>query len=136
MLVSASSTQIPNAPIAVDLDNITPVRSVRNLRIYADSYVSMRTHVVKTESSCFTILRRIRSIRRSITSSGLKSLIVVLLVLPRMDYGSATLTGLVRHLLDIHQTLMIQECCCTIGILGSEIRPRSMMLRIRPRSRL
>ena len=136
MLVSASSTQIPNAPTAaVGLDNITPVRSVRNLGIYVDSYVSMRTHVVKTVSSCFTILRRIRSIRRSVTSSVLKSL-VVLLVLPRMDYGSATLTGLVRHLLDIHQTLMIQECCCTIGILGSEIRPRSMMLRIRPRSRL
>ena len=28
MLVSASSTQIPNAPTAVGLDNITPVRSV------------------------------------------------------------------------------------------------------------
>ena len=85
--------QIPNAPIAVGSDNITPVRSVRNLGIYADSDVSMQTHVVKTLSSCFTILCRIRSIRRSVSSSILKSL-VVSLVLPRMDYGSATLAGL------------------------------------------
>ena len=85
--------RIPNAPIAVGSDNITPVRSVRNLGIYNDSDVSMQTHVVKTLSSCFTILCRIRSLRQSVSSSILKSL-VVLLVLPRMDYGSVTLAGL------------------------------------------
>ena len=40
--------QIPNAPIAVGSDNITPVRSVRNLGMYVDSDVSMQTHVVNT----------------------------------------------------------------------------------------
>ena len=65
----------------------------------------MRTHVVRTVSSCFAILRRIRSIRRSVSSSVLKSL-VVSLVLPRMDYGSATLAGLPRQLLDKLQSVM------------------------------
>ena len=94
--------QIPNAPIAVGPDNVTPVRSVR---IYVDSDVSMRTHIAKTASSCFAILRRIRSFRRSVYSSVLKSL-VVSLVLPRMDYGSATLAGLPRQLLDRLQSVM------------------------------
>ena len=97
--------QIPNAPIAVGSDNIAPVRSVRNLGIYVDSDVSMLTHVVRTVSSCFAILLRIRSIRRSVSSSVLKSL-VVSLVLPRMDYGNATLAGLPRQLLDKLQSVM------------------------------
>ena len=97
--------QIPNTPIAVGSDNITPVRSVRNLGIYVDSDVSMWTHVVKTVSSCFVILRRIRSICRSVSSSVLKSL-VVSLVLPRMDYGSVTIIDLRRQLLDRLQPVM------------------------------
>ena len=105
MLISSSSTPDPECTLAVGSDNITPVRSVRNLGIYVDSEVSMRTHVVKTVSSCFIILRRIRSIRRSVSSSVLKSL-VVSLVLPRMDYGSATLAGLPRQLLDRLQSVM------------------------------
>ena len=65
----------------------------------------MRTHVVKTVSSCFARLSRIRGIRPSVSSSVLKSL-VVSLVLPRMDYGSSTLAGLPRQLLDRLQSVM------------------------------
>ena len=45
--------QIPDKPLMVDTDAGTPVRIVRNLGIYMDSYVSTRTHVAKTVSSCF-----------------------------------------------------------------------------------
>jgi len=69
--------QIPNASIVVGTDTVTPVRSVRDLGIYLDSDVSMWTHVGKTVSSCFAVLRRIRSIRRSVTRPVLQSLIVL-----------------------------------------------------------
>jgi len=82
--------QIPDASIAVGTDTVTPVCSVRDLGIFIDSNVSMRTHVARTVSGCFGVLRRISSIRRSVIKSMVQSL-VVLLFLTRLDYGSATL---------------------------------------------
>ena len=85
--------QIPTTRLRVGSDSILPARSVRDLGIYLDSDVSMRMHVSKTVSSCFAVLRQIRSIRRSVSKPVLVSL-VVSLVLSRLDYGSATLAGL------------------------------------------
>jgi len=85
--------QIPTTPLAVGSDLVTPVSSVRDLGIFIDSDLSMATHVSKTVSSCFAMLRQIRSIRRSVTRPVLQSL-VSSLVLSRLDYGSATLAGL------------------------------------------
>jgi len=85
--------QIPTVPLVVGADNVAPVSSVRDLGIYIDSDLSMRTHISKTVSGCFAVLRQIRSIRRSVTRPVLQSL-VVSLVLTRLDYGSATLAGL------------------------------------------
>ena len=77
------------------------VRVVRNLGIYLDSDLiiiiirqlirrrnmsikslqgrMMRTHVAKTVSSCFAVLRQLRSIRRSVSDPVLQSLVVALL---------------------------------------------------------
>jgi len=49
--------QIPDKSIAVGTATVTPVRSVRDLGIFIDSDVSMRTHVARTVSGCFTVLR-------------------------------------------------------------------------------
>ena len=72
---------------------------VRDLRIYLDCDVSMRTHVSKVVSSCFAVLRRLRSIRSSVTRPVFVSL-VVSLVLSRLDYGNATLAGIMDRLTD------------------------------------
>ena len=48
---------------------------------------------MRTVSGCFAMLRQLRSIRRSVSDSVFHSL-VVSLVMPRLDYGNATLTGL------------------------------------------
>jgi len=56
----------------------------------------MRTHVVKTVSSCFAILRHLRSIRQYVSKPVVQSLIVAL-VLTRLDYENATLAGLVNQ---------------------------------------
>ena len=70
-----------------------PSTSVRDLGIHIDSDVRMRSHVSRTVSGCFAVLRQLRSIRHSVSDSVFHSL-VVSLVMPRLDYGNATLDGL------------------------------------------
>jgi len=48
---------------------------------------------------CFAALRQLRSIRRSVSDDVLQSLVVAL-VFSRLDYGSATLVGLPKQLMD------------------------------------
>ena len=56
----------------------------------------MSTRVMRTVTSCFTVMRQICNIRRSVNQPVLCSL-VVSLILKRLDYGSALLAGLPRH---------------------------------------
>jgi len=65
----------------------------------------MRTHISKTVSSCFAVLRQLRSIRRSVSPAVLQSL-VASLVLSRLDYGKATLYGLPGNQIDRMQSVM------------------------------
>lgn len=65
----------------------------------------MSTHVMRTVTSCFAVMRQIRSIRRSVSQTVLCSL-VVSLVLTRLDNGSALLAGLPRHLLANMQSVL------------------------------
>ena len=91
--------QIPQPGLRVGVDVIVPSASVRDLGIYLDCDISMRTHVSKVVSSCFAVLRRLRSIRSSVTRPVFVSL-VVSLVLSRLDYGNATLAGITDRLMD------------------------------------
>ena len=47
--------QIPQAPVRVGKDLITPAASVRDLGIYLDSDTSMRSHVSKTVSTALLV---------------------------------------------------------------------------------
>jgi len=82
--------ELPTNQLTVGNDQVTPVSSVRNLGIYMDADLSMRTHVLRTAACCFAVLRCIKSIRRSLTKPVLQSLVVAL-VLSRLDYGSTVL---------------------------------------------
>ena len=73
--------------------------------IFIDSYVSMKTHISKTVLSCFTALRRLCSIRRSVSQAVLLSL-VTSLIMTWLDYGSAVLAGLPSHLLNRLQSVL------------------------------
>jgi len=79
--------------IDVGTATIAPSSVVRDLGIYLDSNLSMTAHISKTVSNCFSAMRLIRSVRRSVSKAVLLSL-VTLLVLSRVDYGNATLAGL------------------------------------------
>ena len=97
--------QLPQSPLRVVADQVTPSQVVRDLGIYIDADVSMRSHVMKTASSCFAVLRQLRSIRRSVPSSVFQSL-VASLVLTRLDYGNSTLAGTPAYLLRRLQSVM------------------------------
>ena len=74
----------------------------------------MKTHISKTVSSCFAALRRLRSIRRSVSQAVLLSL-VTSLIMTQLDYGSAVLAGLPSHLLNRLQSERVSR---------SHVRPR------------
>jgi hypothetical protein len=73
--------------------NLCPKSSVKWLGCHVDSEVSFSTHVSKTVSTCFGILRQIRSVRRSLTEPLLLNLVKAL-VFPHLDYCSSMLTGI------------------------------------------
>ena len=65
----------------------------------------MRSHVAKTVSACYSVLRQPRTIRGSVSRSVLQSL-VSSLVLSRLDYGNLTLAGVSSCLLSRLQSVM------------------------------
>jgi len=60
-------------PFSVCGDTVKPAKFVRDLGIFLDSDMSMKTHVSRTVFSCFAALRQIRSIRRSVSHPVLLS---------------------------------------------------------------
>jgi len=80
--------QIPQSPLVVSSDAVVQVRVVRDLGIYLDSDLMMRTHVANT-----------------VSDPVLQSLVVAL-VLTKLDYGSATLAGLPAVQLDRLQSVL------------------------------
>jgi len=70
-----------------------------------DSDVAMRSHVSRTVSGCFAVLRQLPSIRRSVSDSVFH-LLVVSLVMPRLDYCNATIAGLLAFQLSRLQLVL------------------------------
>ena len=60
---------IPSDHLIVGSDVIVPVETVRDLGLYLDT-MSMRRHITQFTSTCFGVLRQIRSMRRCLTSSA------------------------------------------------------------------
>jgi hypothetical protein len=72
---------------------LNPSTSVRCLGVFLDPVLSFDTHVTKTVSICFGMLRQIRSIRRSVSKETLSTLIVAL-VFSRADYCISSFSGI------------------------------------------
>jgi hypothetical protein len=89
--------QLPITALSIDGVPVTPVTSVRNLGIYIDADLVMRTHVQRTVSGCFAALRQLRQIRSAVPTATFHSLVVAL-VMSRLDYGNGVLIGLPTHL--------------------------------------
>ena len=114
--------QVPQAGVRVGADVVLPSASVRNLGIYLDSDVSMRTHVARTVSGCFAVLRQLRSIRRSVTQPVMQTL-----TCRRAGVDPPRLWK--RHVIRHHgsttrQAAVRLERCSTAHFSLTEIRPR------------
>ena len=65
--------QLSQSPLRVDTDLVTSTAVVHNLEIFIDADVLMKTHVMRTVSSCFAVMRQLRSIRCSVSRTILQS---------------------------------------------------------------
>ena len=81
---TSSTTSATNITYSRRHRLVSPSTFVRNLGIFVDGDVTMRTHVTRTVSACLAKLRQLRSIRRSVPDSVFRSL-VVSLVLSHLD---------------------------------------------------
>jgi len=97
--------QLPTTPLSVNGVPVQPVKSVRDLGVHIDGDLVMRTHVQRTVSRCFAVLRQLRQIRHVVPTSTFQTL-VVSLVLSRLDYGNAVLVGLPAYLLNRLQSVL------------------------------
>ncbi len=97
--------QLPVTPMLIDGAPVNPARTVRNLGVYIDSDLVMKTHVAKVVAQCFAVLRHLRHIRRSVSPSTLQTLVVAL-VLSRIDYANSVLTGLPGYLIKRLQSVL------------------------------
>jgi len=70
--------QLSITPLLIDGAAVDRAKSVRDLGIYIDSDLVMRTHVQRTVSQCFAALRQLRQIRRSVPPDTFQSLTVSL----------------------------------------------------------
>ena len=84
---------------------ITPAPFVRDLGVYIDADLSMRTHVQRTVSRCFAALRQLRQIRRCVPTTTFQTLVVAL-VHSRLDYGNSVLVGVPAYLLRRLQSVL------------------------------
>jgi len=84
---------IPTSDVVVCNDPIHPVQSVRDLGVYVDGAMTMRTHINHVLSSCFSALRQIKSIKRSLPAHTLTTLVTAL-IHSRLDYCNVVFAGL------------------------------------------
>jgi len=80
---------------------VLPSATVRDLCVFVDQDLTMKTHVQQTVSRCFATLRQLRSIRRYILTSVFHSLVSAL-VLSQLDHCNSLLIDLplthIQHL--------------------------------------
>ena len=58
--------QLPSDHLAIGSVQVKTATSVRDLGVYLDSDLSMKSHITRLVCTCFGVLRQIRSIRRSL----------------------------------------------------------------------
>jgi len=114
--------QLPTSALGIGSDFVNSSTSVRNLGIYFDADLSVRCHVQRTVASCFSVLRQLRSIRRSHVQYKLATVMCRSLNGTAPSYLAADL----RRLSDMpsrrrlrssltHQLDVRQSQCATVG---------------------
>ena len=111
-----SICKLPTQPVRVLNDHIIPSDSVKNLGVYFDKDLSMKTHINKLLQMSFASLRKIRSIKNYLNQESLKKLVSAL-ILSRIDCRKIVLMGSLKL-----QTQKIQSIINTTARLISGTR--------------
>jgi len=106
--------QLPPDHLVVSPVQVAPVASARDLGVYLDSDMTTKTHVTRLVSSCFAILRQIRSIRRSLSRSML-TMFISNFIMSKLDYCNVAQIGLTRCDLDRLQSVVNAAARLTVG---------------------
>jgi len=105
---------IINTTFSIGSDTVHAVQSARDLGIYIDEGLTMRTHITNVVSNCFGALRQVRSIRRSLPTHAISTL-VTSLVLSKLDYCNIIYAGLPRCDIDRLQSTLNAAVRLTTG---------------------
>jgi len=92
--------------------------TVKDLGVVLDSQLTMADHVAALSRSCFLYIRQLRSIRQSLTTDAMKTL--VLWCTPFSAVASTTATA--SSLVSATEAAISPECSCTSGHWSQEIR--------------
>jgi hypothetical protein len=84
---------------------IEPSDCVRDLGVYIDCNLTMRSHILKMAGGCYSVLRQLRSVCDSVPTDVF-CMLVGSLVVSRLDYCNATLAGVSTTLLRHFQSVM------------------------------
>ena len=79
--------------LKVEPDNVSPTTVVRDLGVFFDSELTMKSHISRITSACFYQLRRLRTVRGQLGQEVTDRLVLVF-ILSRLDYCNAILAGL------------------------------------------
>ena len=96
---------IPTESVHVGDVSVSPVTAVRDLGVYIDADMSMRTQVTNTVRACFSSLRQIRSARRALLRHALLMLVQTL-VITKLDQCISVLAGIWGYLQDRLQSML------------------------------
>ena len=106
-------------PVILDNSPVSPVNKVKYLGVVLDSNFTFHDNINLTTRSCFSLLRRIRSIRNCLTTSMLSNLINSL-VFSRLDYCISIHSGLPANALWKLQRVLHASARLLHGIGRSE----------------
>ena len=117
---------IPEDSIRVGSIFVAPSNSVRCLGVHFDNHLSFNVHISCCVSSCFAVLRQVRSIRRCLDHSTLTS-VVSSLVISRLEYCMSLLYGLpnVQH----KRLQSVLNACARVIFFTSRFSSISPLLR-------
>jgi hypothetical protein len=106
--------------INIDSDTtIKPSNVIRDLGVYFDSELTMRSHIMNVTRSCYYQLRRLRPIRRHL-GRDVTHRLVCAFVLSRLDYCNALFAGLPASTLAPLQRVQNAAARLVLGLKWSD----------------
>jgi len=99
----------------VNVDQVKPVSVARNLGVFVDGKMSVRSHIgLSRVTSCFDAMRQIHSIRRSLPSAA-REMLLTSLVHSRLDYCNVVFAGKPAYDIRRLQSVLNSSCRLVTG---------------------